>query len=161
MGPKDVMKMLFRKLTKDDYPAANELFKLLDDIHVLARPDYVLPREEVFPQEDYDKWMDDPEGFFLGAFEGNTLAGLVRATLWNKSGMIEGVRVVCLDDIYVQEAYRRQGLGRALFAAVEDWAKKNGAVRLELHCWDFNQRAIAMYREMGMSPQRYVFEKNL
>ena len=153
--------MELRKLTKADYPAANRLFKLLDDIHVQARPDYVLPREDVFPQEHYDKWMDDPDGLFLGAFNGETLAGLVRATLWHESGMVQGVNTVCLDDIYVLEPYRRHGVARKLFEAVEAWARENEAVRLELHVWDFNRGAIAMYREMGMSPQRYVFEKKL
>lgn len=153
--------MELRKLTKEDYPAANHLFKLLDDIHVRARPDYVLPREDVFPREHYDRWMEDPDGFFLGAFDGETLAGLARATLWHESGMVKGVNTVCLDDIYVLEPYRRRGIARKLFGAVEAWARENEAVRLELHVWDFNQKAIAMYREMGMTPQRYVFEKKL
>ena len=45
--------------------------------------------------------------------------------------------------------------------AVEQWAREQGAARLELHTWDFNQGAIALYRAMGMTPQRYVFEKKL
>ena len=37
----------------------------------------------------------------LGAFENEQLVGFVRASLWEESGMIQGVKTVCLDDIYV------------------------------------------------------------
>jgi len=36
-----------------------------------------------------------------------------------------------------------------------------GAVCLDLHTWNFNKNAIAMYQAMGMTPQSYVFEKKL
>lgn len=66
-----------------------------------------------------------------------------------------------LDDIYVLPAYRRKGVASRLFAEVELWAKGQGAIRLDLHTWDFNKNAITMYQAMGMTPQRYVFEKEL
>ena len=97
----------------------------------------------------------------LGAFTEETLIGTVRATLWHQSGMIQGVKTVCLDNIYVEPSYRRRGIAAMLYSAVESWARENGAVRLELHTWDFNKGAIAMYKAMGMTPQRYVFEKKL
>ena len=80
---------------------------------------------------------------------------------WHESFMVKDLKTVCLDDIYVRPAYRRRGIAAKLFAQVEGWARERGAVRLELHTWDFNQGAIAMYRDMGMTPQRYVFEKKL
>ena len=98
----------------------------------------------------------------LGAFdEPDNMIGLVRATLWKESGMVKTVKVVCLDDVYVVPEYRRDGIATKLFEAVEQWAREQGAARLELHTWDFNQGAIALYRAMGMTPQRYVFEKKL
>ena len=48
-----------------------------------------------------------------------------------------------------------------IFHETERWARQQGAVRLDLHTWDFNQGAIALYRAMGMTVQRYVFEKKL
>ena len=97
----------------------------------------------------------------LGAFNDKRLVGVVRATLWQESGMVKGLRTVCLDDIFVLPAYRRKGIAARLFAEVETWAKEQGAVRLDLYTWDFNKGAIAMYKAMGMTPQQYVFEKKL
>jgi len=75
--------------------------------------------------------------------------------------MRKDLKTVCLDDIYVLPAYRRRGIAARLFAEVEAWSREQGAIRLELHSWDFNKGAIAMYESMGMTPQRYVFEKKL
>ena len=97
----------------------------------------------------------------LGAFEDEQLVGIVRATLWEESGMVKDVKTVCLDNIFVLPAHRRKGVATRLFAAVESWAKEQGAIRLDLYAWDFNKNAIAMYQAMGMTPQRHVFEKKL
>ena len=66
--------------------------------------------------------------------------------------MVKGLKTVCLDNIYVLPACRRRGIASKLFAAVETWAKEQGAVRLDLYTWDFNKDAIALYRAMGMTP---------
>lgn len=153
--------MMLRRLKREDYPLALSLFEKLDELHILARPDCFAVRDDVFPKQAYDAWMDDPDGFFMGAFDGEIMAGLVRATLWHESGMIKNVNTVCLDDIYVLPGYRRHGLAAKFFAAVESWARENAAVRLELHVWDFNHDALSLYRAMGMHPQRYVLEKEL
>ena len=32
---------------------------------------------------------------------------------------------------------------------------------MDLWTWDFNKNAIDLYQAMGMTPQRYAFEKKL
>ncbi len=155
--------MEIRKLTESDYDAVMELYYELDELHVKARPDYFVHREkdETYPRDAFIHNLSCPGDLELGAFDGELLVGLVRATLWEESGMVKDVKTVCLDNIYVLPAYRRRGIAAKLFAEVESWAKAQGAIRLDLHVWDFNKRAIAMYKAMGMTPQRYVFEKKL
>lgn len=154
--------MLLRALTKTDYPAMLELFRELDQLHVEARPDYFVHRDEVYPQEHYEAAIIDPECLLMGAFdEAGTMMGLVRATLWKESGMVKTIKTVCLDDIFVVREFRRRGIASALYEKVERWAKEQGAARIDLHVWDFNQDALALYRTFGMKPQRYVMEKKL
>lgn len=155
--------MIIRKLTESDYDQVTELYKQLGDFHADARPDYFghPDKAAIYPKDAFLQNLTNPGGFELGAFDGERIVGVVGATLWDKSGMIQGVKMVCLDNIYVLPAYRRRGIAAKLFAEVEAWAKEQGAVRLELHTWDFNKDAIAMYQAMGMTPQRYVFEKKL
>ena len=155
--------MTIRNLVASDYEQVIELYKKLDELHAQARPDFFLHRDatQVYPKDDYIHNLGYPGGLELGAFDGEQLLGIVRATLWEESGMVKGIRTVCLDNIYVLPSHRRHGIAKQLFREVESWAKNQGAVRLDLHTWDFNKDAIAMYRAMGMTPQRYVFEKIL
>ena len=155
--------MEIRNLRESDYDMVIELYKELDDFHVQARPDCFVRRDkdEIYPKDAFVHNLSHPGVLQLGAFEHEQLVGVVRASLWEESGMVKGIKTVCLDDIYVLPNFRRRGVATRLFAEVESWAKEQGAVRLDLHTWDFNRNALAMYKAMGMTPQRYVFEKKL
>lgn len=155
--------MEIRKLTESDYDQVIGLYTQLDEFHVQARPDCFVHREkeQIYPRDAFLHNLSYPGGQELGAFDGGLLVGIVRSTLWEESLMRKDLKTVCLDDIFVLPAYRRRGIAAKLFAEVEAWAKEQGAIRLELHTWDFNKGAIAMYEAMGMLPQRYVLEKKL
>jgi len=155
--------MEIRNLRESDYGQVIELYAQLDGFHAEARPDCFVHRQkdQIYPKDAFVHNLSYPGGLELGAFDGDLLVGIVRATLWEESVMRKDLKTVCLDDIYVLPAYRRRGIAARLFAEVEAWSREQGAIRLELHSWDFNKGAIAMYESMGMTPQRYVFEKKL
>ncbi len=127
--------MEIKKLTEFDYDQVIELHYELDELHVQARPDYFVHREKdkIYPKDDFVHNLSYPGGLELGAFDDEQLVGVVSATLWEESGMVKDVKTVCLDNIYVLPAYRRRGIAAKLFAAVESWAKAQGAIRLDLH----------------------------
>ncbi len=54
-----------------------------------------------------------------------------------------------LYDLYVTESYRRRGLAARLMAAATDWARQQGADRLELATGVDNRDAQTLYRAMG------------
>lgn len=155
--------MVIRALNENDYENLSALYLQLDEMHVAARPDCFVPRktEEVYPKDAFLHNLAHPDCVEYGAFEDDALVGFASATLWRESGMRKDLKTVCLDNIFVLPAYRRRGIAAKLFAQIEKWANEQGAIRLELHTWDFNQGAIAMYKTMGMVAQRYVLEKNL
>ena len=152
-----------RKLVESDYNQVIELYTQLDEFHAQARPDCFVHRErdKIYPKDAFIHNLAYPGSLDLGAFEGDRLIGFVSATLWEESNMRKDLKTVCLDNIFVLPTYRRRGIAVKLFGEVETWAKEQGAIRLDLHTWDFNKGAIAMYETMGMTPQRYVFEKKL
>ncbi|HEY2901466.1 MAG TPA: GNAT family N-acetyltransferase [Polyangia bacterium] len=56
---------------------------------------------------------------------------------------------IYLEDLFVLENHRRQGVGQALLAAVRRIAEARGAGRLEWTVLDWNADAIAFYRRIG------------
>lgn len=92
-----------------------------------------------------------PEHLLLVAEEGQTLLGYAALQDYGphlRSG--NSHRTVKLDDLYTSPASRRQGVGRALMQAVEDWAQRR-PVRYVF--WYANQREAGLaYQAMGYRP---------
>jgi len=57
-----------------------------------------------------------------------------------------------VSDIVVASAAEGRGVGQALMAAAEDWARKLGYRLLSLHVFDGNTRARAFYGRLGYGP---------
>jgi GNAT superfamily N-acetyltransferase len=51
--------------------------------------------------------------------------------------------------IYVDPIYRRQGIGKALMAHAEAWAKAQGYTQIGLQVFTKNQTAIDLYQQLG------------
>ncbi|MBM3140225.1 MAG: GNAT family N-acetyltransferase [Chloroflexi bacterium] len=61
----------------------------------------------------------------------------------------EGRPGLYIEDLFVEEAARSQGVGRALMAAVARLARERGCARVELSVLDWNP-ARAFYERLGM-----------
>lgn len=61
----------------------------------------------------------------------------------------EGRPGVYLEDLFVEESHRGDGIGRALMAAVARVALERGCGRLELAALDWNTPATGFYRAHG------------
>ncbi|MEM7334755.1 MAG: GNAT family N-acetyltransferase [Chloroflexota bacterium] len=57
--------------------------------------------------------------------------------------------IVYLYDLFVDEAQRRHGVGRALMARAEQYARDNNASRLSLETGIDNSKAQALYESIG------------
>lgn len=74
-----------------------------------------------------------------------------------KNGVIAGA-VSCygneLDDLFVDKAFRRQGLGRKLLLWGINHIKEQGYDEVILHVAQWNQNAIKLYLETGFTIQK-------
>lgn len=73
-----------------------------------------------------------------------------------------GGNVVVVDELYVSETFRRQGLARFALAALEDYARDKGSVALQLEVEHDNARAQTLYTSTGYSANhRHLMVKRL
>ena len=79
------------------------------------------------------EWEEHPAGYavFFGYY--STWAG----------------RGLFLEDLFVREAFRKRGIGRALLAAVARIAVDEHCYGIHWEVLDWNQKAIELYRKMG------------
>ncbi|HLH64750.1 MAG TPA: GNAT family N-acetyltransferase [Solirubrobacteraceae bacterium] len=61
---------------------------------------------------------------------------------------------IWLEDLYVREAHRRSGAGRALMARLAQLALERGCARLEWHVLSWNEPAIRFYERIGAARLR-------
>jgi GNAT superfamily N-acetyltransferase len=59
---------------------------------------------------------------------------------------------IYIEDLFVDESYRRRGFGRALLLYVARLAKQRDCGRLEWSVLDWNEPAINFYKKLGATP---------
>ena len=83
----------------------------------------------------------------FAADNGSQLLGFTQ--LYPALCSVDLVEYFVLYDLYVIEAARRQGIARALMNAASEWAKAQGADRLDLETARDNAPGQALYRDLG------------
>lgn len=74
---------------------------------------------------------------------------------------VRAARIYVLNDLYVAENTRRQGVGEALLRAAADFARSRGAIRLELETTPDNLKAQSLYRAQGWEFHQDTFRFRL
>ena len=83
----------------------------------------------------------------FAADNGSQLLGFTQ--LYPALCSVDLVDYFVLYDLYVIEAARRQGIARALMNAAGEWAKAQGAARLDLETARDNAPGRALYKDLG------------
>ncbi|MGI4860917.1 MAG: GNAT family N-acetyltransferase [Janthinobacterium lividum] len=152
-------RITYRPATASDLSTICELGQALNSLHHRERPDvYQDATTEV--QRDSAHWQLSLQGgdhaTFLatadGAAVGFITVQLSRAT----SPLMQPMRFGRIRSVSVAEAYRGQGVGRALIGLAESWAAARGAAEVRLTVWAFNASAFRLYEELGY--QVFAFE---
>lgn len=75
---------------------------------------------------------------------------LVAFALWYRTfSTWTGRAGMHLEDLFVEEPWRRRGLGRALFARLAAICREEGFARLEWNVLQWNDPALSFYRALG------------
>jgi GNAT superfamily N-acetyltransferase len=82
---------------------------------------------------------------FIAEWDGQT-AGY--ALFWGYYSTWAG-RGMFLEDLFVREAFRRRGIGKALLAAVARVAVDEDCYGIHWEVLDWNEKAIELYKQMG------------
>lgn len=66
-----------------------------------------------------------------------------------------------ISDMYVSEAWRREGVGKALFSEMRRWFLDRKATAIELYVAQANPNALAFWQAMGLEPFLTLFHLDL
>lgn len=100
----------------------------------------------------YAKYEAEPRDdlfhrLLLVAVEGENIVGFAAASF------LEGDEAALLENLAVETTRRRRGVAKALFAAMMEWAKNEGALGLNLEVRVSNASALALYASLRFVEQ--------
>jgi ribosomal protein S18 acetylase RimI-like enzyme len=147
---------MIRKLTINDFEMIDTIISNLHKIHTQNRPDFYTPNEHPISKKEFAKLLKDKNKINLAFISDNQVVGICLATIKNKIS-----KSIYIDDIFVVDEFRQQGIATQLFNEIESIAKQISAKRIDLTVWQFNTSAIEFYKSLGMTEQRIVLEKGL
>jgi GNAT superfamily N-acetyltransferase len=113
---------------------------------------YIAFYERDEPQAMYDRaWTEFMSGARMQALGARLDGRLVGITHFFVHPSTSGPDVCYLQDLFTDEAARGRGAGRALIAAVGDWARGQGCGRLYWMTHESNATARALYDKVAVN----------
>ena len=91
--------------------------------------------------------LGNPRGLILVAEQEGRVIGMCSGQLLVSTA--EGGPALLMEDVIVDENFRRGGIGRLLISAMAQWAADQGAYRLQLLADRTNNEALAFYARLG------------
>ncbi|WP_298827101.1 GNAT family N-acetyltransferase [uncultured Piscinibacter sp.] len=153
----------YRQATPDDLPGICALGEEVNRLHCDAWPR--LFAKEIAAESQRQVWSESLCGENAAVFvavEGQSLVGFVTiAVVDEASPFFRAMRYAKVGSICVTEMLRGQGIGRRLMEEAEIWARVRNAVEVHLNVWSFNERARALYEELGYEIRSHYMGKGL
>ncbi|HEY8947488.1 MAG TPA: GNAT family N-acetyltransferase [Rhizomicrobium sp.] len=110
------------------------------------------------------KYLEDHEGRIFIAEDANGAAlgwGVVGAYMGEIFIVPEERNYAYIFELFVVEAMRGKGIGRALIVACEDWAKAEGFKTIQIGVLSRNESAAGLYRSAGYADYAIELRKYL
>ncbi|MEJ2789950.1 MULTISPECIES: GNAT family N-acetyltransferase [unclassified Pseudoxanthomonas] len=111
---------------------------------------YGQPSDPALARDFIRERMERDESVILLAWVDDAAVGFTQ--LYPAFSSVSASRVWILNDLLVLPEARRMGVARALLSSAAEFARADGALRLELETDHDNASAQALYRAMGWVP---------
>lgn len=130
-----------RKGNKEDIP---ELLRLIKALALYERaPEQVINTEEQLLKDGFGE--KDYYQFYMSEYEGQCVGFALyyyRYSTWRG-------RVLYLEDLFVEEAYRGKNIGFQLLKKIVETAQNEGCKQVTWQVLDWNKIAIDFYKSLG------------
>ncbi|MBR6775358.1 MAG: GNAT family N-acetyltransferase, partial [Bacteroidales bacterium] len=117
---------MIRKATHNDIPRILELLSQVNDVHAEGRPDFFIKGKRKYNEEDLLKIINDDTTPVFVCEENDNIKGYAFCVIQDLSQCdnLCPDKSLYIDDICVDENYRRHGVGKKLYEHVLQFAKE-------------------------------------
>ena len=163
-GRKDMGTYSVRRAADGDIPRILELLVQVDMVHHNGRPDlFKGPATKYNAQELAVIINDDSTPVFVCVDESDRAIGHAFCIHKQVVGdsVLTDVKTLYIDDICVDEEFRKKGVGSALYKHVLEYARSRNCYNITLNVWSCNPGACDFYTALGLKPQKICMEQIL
>lgn len=109
----------------------------------------------------FENNLNNKDFYFAYAIENNKPIGFLFGYLQVGKGKVRSTNILNLEALFVEENYRKNGVGKQLLKSFEAWAGKryNGDFQIEITYINSNQSAQKFYESMGYIPVKTILRK--
>lgn len=126
-----------------------QVLKLINDLAIFEKEPNAV--EVTVKDLEQDGFGENPAFKCFVAVLNKTVQGI--AIIYNRYSTWKG-KIIHLEDLIVNEAYRHQGIGTALLNEVVKYASSIKAKRINWEVIDWNEPAISFYESKGATVMR-------
>ena len=153
--------MMIRKADEKDIDKILDLLSQVLEVHAIIRPDLFVSGTRKYNEKDLREILgNELRPIFVAEIDGEVVGDVfcvIEET--THSNNYRDTRTLYIDDICVDEKFRRKHVGRELMDFVMKWARDMGCYTVTLNVWEGNDRAMAFYRSLGFEPRKTIMEK--
>ncbi len=153
---------VIRNATQEDLTYMHDALFRLNELHHQEEPDYFKPAAEISDHKNLAAYIDKNDAFAFIAEQDSTPIGFAVGEIRELSSPIsKTIKMGSIEEIYVEERLRGTGVGKTLYAVIEEHCRNRGATDLLTEVWGFNESALAFYATCGLSTHVHWLRKRL
>lgn len=152
------MDIEIRFAEEKDYNQVEKIMKQVQKMHTEWRPDIYKNVEILLPFDMYMDYVNNRELIIATLDSGDVVGILIYFTRNISGGPMVDRKVMFIDSMGVDEHYRGQGIGRELFAFVQNICEEQDYDGLELQVNAKNIAAKKMYEKYGFTEKSVNME---
>ncbi len=165
------VEITIRKYNETDLPYIKDSLEKIQDYLVGIDPIKRLRKQLGYKEMIYNKFLEDlhhnRSEIFIAEDNGKRI-GFVAGMIFNNGKQTENelLEVIpsksgTITDIFVEQDYRSQGVGKQLMIAVEKFLKNEGCDSIWVRTNGFNQQSIGFYKSLGFMEREVALMKSV
>ena len=149
--------VIIRESDVKDSNAVYNLLMVIAKLHKDARPDVFANLVSKYtPEQVSSRLSKSDNGVFVAEVEGNVVGYVFCDVIKEGDG-----KTLYVDDLCIDEAYRRLGIGKMLIDRAKSYAFEKNCRCVMLNVWEFNESAVRFYENYGFSTRSRHLEMKL
>ncbi|KGY07673.1 MULTISPECIES: GNAT family N-acetyltransferase [Vibrio] len=145
-----MQRLSIRAANQNDLEQLNELMYLLHDEHHQQSPEFFKTADDIEQEKSIARYLDNPECLVFVAVQEANIVGFITGHFCELvSTVSKPVQMGSIDELYVVQSHRQNGVARALCQTIEKRFEEYGVREMFVEVWDFNRPANRLYQELG------------